>query len=226
YRGEWMEATLQTLQNMQVNVETIANLVGDSYADTIVVAGMTYKRAQILKYIALMGFVTDYSRQVMLYLLAAEANIKSRQLDEGKERPLPELRWLETNQASYFRALTAMAIKSKDLAEVFANIPDIVITEQNVSTVEETVGLSKVDPLKMNIISIGINPFHYIGIKWADYQVAKYQRAKEEKRAIEFRLEQLRTQRSGREDPKLEQSVAYYEDLVNKLASKIAKFED
>src|SRR5690606_26749572 len=30
YRGEWMEATLQTLQNMQVNVETIANLVGDS----------------------------------------------------------------------------------------------------------------------------------------------------------------------------------------------------
>lgn len=226
YRGKWFEVVLQVLKNLQNNFDFIESLVQDNYANDIVVEGLTYKRAQILQYIALAGFVSDYSRQVLLYLLVCEANLKARALPDGKERPLPEIKWLLENRTAYFRALNAMSLREKELAAVLDDIPDIVVTEDSAELVAETVGRHKVDPMNFNIIPIGKNPFHFIGIRWANWQVAKYQRAKEEKRALEFRLEQLRCQRNGTEDPRLEKSIAYYEEEVNRLAVRLAKMEE
>lgn len=226
FRGNFLDQTVQILKNLQSNFDYIENLVDKNYSQDIVVAGITYKRAQILQYIAIAGFAVDYSRRVLLYVLAAEANIKSRTLPDGKERPLPEIKWLETNRGAYFRAMTVLAVKEKDLATMFDNIPDITVSDDVEMTADATLMRHKVDPMNFNVIPIGVNPFHFIGVRWANWQVAKYQRAKEEKRSLEFRLEQLRGQRSGEEDPRLEASISYYEDEVNRLASKIAKMEE
>lgn len=226
FRGNFLEQTQQILKNLQNNFDFIENLVDDNYSQDIVVAGITYKRAQILQYIAIAGFAVDYARRVLLYVLAAEANVKSRTLVDGKERPVPEIKWLEANRSAYFRAMGVMSVKEKELATMFDSIPDITVSDDVENTADATLMRQKVDPLNLNVIPIGVNPFHYIGVRWANRQVAKYQRSKEEKRALEFRLEQLKGQRSGEEDPRLERSIAYYEDEVNRLASKIAKMEE
>lgn len=226
FKGNFIEQSHLILKNLQANFDFIENLVDDNYSQDIVVAGITYKRAQILQYIAIAGFAVDYARRVLLYVLASEANVKARTLTDGKERPIPEIKWLETNRGAYFRAMTVLAVKERDLSAMFNNIPDITVSDDVESTADATLMRQKIDPMNFNVIPIGANPFHFIGVRWANWQVAKYQRAKEEKRALEFRLEQLRGQRSGEEDPRLERSIAYYEDEVNRLASKISKMEE
>lgn len=220
------EATLHCLRNMQTNLDFIETLVEKSYSHDIVVAGITYKRAQILQYIAITGFVSEYARRVLLYLLACEANVEAKTLPDGKERPIPEINWLNANRSAFFRSLNVVSVKEKELSALIENIPDITVTSDNEDLTRETLGRHKVDPMNFHIIPIGLNPFHFFGVRWANRQVVKYQRAKEEKRAVEFRLEQLRSQRSGEPDPRLEKTISYYEGEVNKLSAKIAKMEE
>ena len=226
FRGNWIEVTKQVLDALQANLNFIEGLVEENYGDVIVAAGLTYKKAQILQYIALADFVVHYSRRQLLYVLAAEANIKAKTLSEGKERPVPEIKWLLDNREGYFRALNVVALDAQANAGMFEQIPDVTITDENTETMGAVLGRHKLDPMNFGIIPIGVNPFHYFGIKWANWQIAKHQRAKEEKRSLDFRLEQLRSQRRGIEDPKLEKSIAYYENEVNALAAKIAKMEE
>lgn len=226
HRGSWLEITHQVLKNLQGNFDYLDGLVEKNYSHDIVVSGITFKRAQFLQYIAVASFTVDYARRFLLYALACEANQVAKSLPEGRERPLPEIKWLTDNRMAFFRSLSVMAITEKDLSHMFEQIPDIVVSEDSAQTVAQTIGRHKVDPMNFNIIPIGANPFHFIGVRWANWQATKYQRAKEEKRALEFRLEQLRGQRADVNDPRLEKSIEYYEGEVDRLAARIAKMEE
>lgn len=221
----WLEVQIELLRKLQTNLDVVEGLIESQIGQDVIVAGLTYRKAQFLQFAAIAQFTVDYARQNLLYLLACEANVKARTLEDGKERPVPEIRWLLDNRDTYFKALTLLAVEGDVLQRVLSEVPDITITELSAQTAPEVFGAAKLDPLRMGIIPIGMNPFHFIGVRWANRQVAKYQRAKEECRSLEFRLEQLRNQRVGTEDPKLEKTIAYYEGEVDKLAAQIAKFE-
>lgn len=226
FRGDWLAVTVATMKVLQNNLDTLENLVEKNFARDVVIAGMTYQKAQILQYISYAEFFSQYARQVLLYITAAEANVQAKTLQPGKERPVPEIEWLQNNQDSFFRIFRIVVIKSTDLTKLLESIPEITITEESGPLVAQTQGPSKIDPLQFGLISLNWNPFYKVGVKWANYKIDKNNRAKAEKRAIEFRLEQLRKQASGQPDPQLELVISNYEEQVNKLAAKIAKFEE
>jgi len=226
FRGDWLAVSVATMKVLQNNLDTLENLVEKNFARDVVISGMTYQKAQILQYISYAEFFSQYARQVLLYITAAEANVVAKTLQPGKERPAPEIQWLESNQDSFFKIFRIVVIKSTDLTKLLESIPEITITEDNTGTLAQVQGVAKLDPLQFGLISLNWNPFYKIGVKWANYRIDKNNRAKAEKRAIEFRLEQLRKQASGQNDPQLELVITNYEDQVNKLAAKIAKFEE
>jgi hypothetical protein len=225
-RGQWAEVVLATLQNISSNLSLFETLVDKNYAKDIIASGITFKKAEILRIFAIADFFVTYSRQNLLYLLASEANVEARTLQAGKERPLPELSWLDANKAGYFRSFAVVAMKAADLQRMINDIPEIVITDESVSTTSSTVGSLKLDPLASSMIPITWNPFYYIGVRMANREAARIDRAKNEKRAIEFRLEQLRMQARGENNARLEKTIEFYEQEVNILAAKISKFED
>lgn len=226
FRGNSIEVTYFCLKSLQMgHMETLKSMVDKTFSRDIVVAGMTYKKTTVLQLIAQFDFAVTYARQNLLYLLAAEANVKAKSLPAGKERPAPEIKWLEDNRLGYFRMLGIMSLKRSEITQALDDIPDVVLTPENADITEQTLGLNKTDPLRLNLVPLGINPFYAIGIRYANWQVERNNRAKNEKRALEMRLEQLRLQRDGREDPVLEKRIAFYEDEINKLAAKIARFE-
>lgn len=226
FRGTWAEVTIHILQNISGNLAMFETMVEKNYARDIIATGITFKKAEILRLFAIADFIVTYSRQNLLYLVASEANVEARTLQVGKERPLPELSWLGANRLGYFRALPTMALKAADLQAKINEIPDIVINDESVMTTATTVGSLKLDPLASSMIPITWNPFYYIGVRMVNREATRIERAKNEKRAIEFRLEQLRMQARGENNAKLEKTIEFYEQEVNLLAAKIAKFED
>lgn len=227
YRGNWLVVTNAVLTALPDHIDRLLAAANKAYGSTISVAGINYQKATILQLLAITDFAVRYSRQMLLYVLAAEANVKAKTLATGKERPQPEINWLEQNQRAYFTVLGVLSVKGQDLIQDLFNIPEVTITDENVDTVEETVGIAKVDPFGFNLLpATNWNPFFFFGMMWANMQIARWERAKNEKRALEFRLEQLRGQKVDREDAKLESTIAVYENEVNKLAAKIAKLEE
>jgi hypothetical protein len=226
HRGNWIEVTNKVLTNISANMSVFESLVEKNYAKDIIASGVTFKKAEILRVIAFADFVVTYSRQHLLYMLAAEANVEAKTLQNGKERPLPELTWLNVNKVGYFKAMGVMAMSGKELVDAISDIPEVIINEDSATSVEQTIGKVKVDPFAANLIPVTWNPFYYIGVRMANRELARINRAKQEKRALEFRLEQLRQQKRGEHDAKLEKTIEFYEDEVNLLMAKIAKYEE
>jgi hypothetical protein len=226
FRGSWAEVTLHVLQNISANLSLFETLAEKNYARDIIATGITFKKAEILRLFAIADFVVTYSRQNLLFLVASEANVEARTLQSGKERPLPEMSFLEANKVGYFRCFPVMSLKATDIQSKLNDIPDIVVNEESSNTTASTIGSVKLDPMGNSMIPITWNPFYYIGVRMVNREAARMERAKNEKRAIEFRLEQLRMQARGENDAKLEKTIEFYEQEVNLLAARIAKFED
>lgn len=225
FRGNSVEVIQQVLQNIASIGDLLSGLVEKSYNKDIVVEGITYKRAEILRTLGFMDFTTTYARQLLHYLLASQANVQAKTLPAGQERPKPEIAFLNNNQAAFFQLLVTFALPPNEFSKKIDEIPDIGIGENDDTTIVPTVGIMKLDPLKNNFIP-GVTPmFMNIGIWWAQRQVARYQRMVEDVRAIEYRIEQLRLQAEGKEDAMLERAIEKYEKYVDDLAEDIEKAE-
>lgn len=215
----------QVLTNMSVTLELLSAIAEKSYGKDIVVEGITYRRAELLRTIGYMDFVVSYSMQLLHYLLVAEASVTSKDRAEGAERPRPELAWLKTNQLAFFTLLTTFSKPSREIASLIESIPDISIGEDDDKIIAPQVGILKLDPLKNNFIPGVSSVSLAIGIWWSTLQVAKYERLKDDARSIQLRLEQLRLQAEGKSDAQLERTIAKYEDYLNATAEKIMKME-
>ncbi|MND13071.1 hypothetical protein D3C76_670980 [compost metagenome] len=215
----------QVLTNMSVTLELLSSIAEKSYGKDIVVEGITYRRAELLRTIGYMDFVVSYSMQLLHYLLVAEASVTSKEHAEGAERPRPELAWLKANQLAFFTLLMTFSKPSREIASLIESIPDIVIGEDDDKIIAPQVGILKLDPLKNNFIPGVSGVALAIGIWWSTLQVAKYERLKEDARSIQLRLEQLRLQNQGKNDAQLERTISKYEGYLNDTAEKIAKME-
>lgn len=222
-RGTPFEIIQQVLQNISSLGDLLSSMVEKNYNKDVTVEGMTYKRAEVLRTLGFMDFTTTYARQLLHYLLAAEANVQAKTLPIGQERPKPEIEFLLKNQAAFFTLLIAFALPANDILKKIDNIPDISIGDDDETTIVPTVGIGRLDPMKNNFVP-GVTPmFMGIGTWWAHRQLARYERLVEDVRVIEYRLEQLRLQAQGKEDAQLERAIAKYEEYLDDLAEKIAK---
>jgi hypothetical protein len=216
----------QVLTNMAVTTELLSAIAEKSYGQDIVIEGITYKRAELLRTLGYMDFVVSYSMQLLHYLLVAEASVVSKEHAEGQERPRPELAWLRDNQKAYMTLLGTFARPSRELAALIESIPDITIGEDDEKIIVPQVGYNKLDPLKNNFIPGVTSVALAVGLWIAHLQVARYERLKEDARSIQLRLEQLRLQAEGKNDAQLERTIEKYEQYLNKTAEKLAKMQE
>lgn len=215
----------QVLANMSVTAELLATIVEKSYGKDIVVEGITYRRAELLRTLGYMDFVVNYSMRLLHYILVAEASLVSKEHNEGQERPKPELAWLKENRKAFIALLATFSKPSREIVTLIESIPEISIGEDDERVIAPQVGLTKLDPLKNNFIP-GVSGIALaVGLWWAQLQVEKYERLKEDARSIQLRLEQLRLQAQGKSDAQLEATIAKYERFADETAEKIAKME-
>ncbi len=215
----------QVLANMSVTVELLSAIADKSYGKDIVIEGITYRRAELLRTLGYMDFVVAYSMQLLHYLLVAEASVTSKEHAEGRERPKPELDYLQTHQAAFFALLNTFARPSREIAQLLESIPDISIGEDDDKIIVPQVGMMKLDPLKNNFVPGVTKVAMGVGLWIVQLQVARYERLKEDARSIQMRLEQLRLQAQGKSDAQLERTIEKYEQFLNTTSEKLAKME-
>lgn len=209
------------------SLETLNLLEGqlDKYFGRDVASGaMTYSRANFLRLIELIGFTSKYSRRLLLWTYNEEKKAHGRTI--GQPFTKAEYDWLFNNRHAFLTGMNILAKKPKELLGVLANIPDMIVVPEETDVAEQTVGSQKLDPLKMGIIPIVLNPVYHIGMAIAEFQVARYKAGVEERRSLEYRLLALKELTDGKEDARLEQQIEYTENRIKKLNHKLAKMEE
>jgi hypothetical protein len=186
---------------------------------------LTFKRVNLLRYVESALFYVRYFRKVMLRLVAEEA------LTHGSATPLScskaERAWLSDNQREFINLYPAITQSTSELKKTFEAITDAPIDETTVETAVAAFGRRGTDPMHIAGFSPTSNWFFSFGKMLAEWQVKRYQSAKEEHQALQLRMQEYRELKAeGKVTPKLQKLIEHTEQRIEQLNYKIAKIEE
>lgn len=213
-----------------LNADTSSNLnkIGIDFSNQELAAmGLTYRQANVLRFLENAFFVSRFSRVYLSYLLAHELALKNVVSDLTNTLSKNDIEFIENNFNTFCSALNTVNLKKDDFVKKIDNIVDAIITDDNESSLMETIGETKVDPFKTRFISSWLNPIYHVRIAIATWQVNRAKIAELEKQKLELMLLQLRRVKENTNDvdPVLEKEIAILESRIHNLKYKIDQIE-
>lgn len=187
---------------------------------------LDYKAANLVQYAQVYAFVSRYTRKLLLLLaeLTSKDNPKGVQFKSGLVAG--ELKWMNDNVSNFYAAIDSLALVVKTFDKAVKEIPEIVVSLSDYEVQKEVSGEHKLDPWKMGFFAAKWNPIYHIRMAWTDYILARYEAAKAERQALEYRLMALKDSLDGTPNPKVEQAIKYHTEQLNKVNAKIFKVEE
>lgn len=226
FRGSYIDVTHDILNRTLENLTIIERLVNKMYAKDIVTSAISYSETQLLQLIEVVSFAAKYSRKLLIHTVSLE-------LDEHRKRPLvttrltpAEVKWLEDYRMVFIHSMRTLSHDGKSLEKLFSEIPDIEVDAQNANNVVSSVGMAKLDPLNLSAQGLVLNPIYHVRLAYTEWQVARYDAAKEERKMLEYQILDMKNAMTGKDDPKLEKALEYTEDRLSRLNYKIQKIEE
>lgn len=215
--GGW-KAILENLSDMEESVLKTFN-------EDIAAQGMTYSKANVLQFIELTGFVSKYARKLLAYVYMNETAAHGGDVTDDEGFAPAERSWLEANFIHFCTAFNIVSGNPQQVRTQMSNIPEIVVTPENVKTLPSTVGVTRMDPFNMGLVPLWLNPFYHIGMRRAEWQSARYKAAQAEKQGLELRKMNLEKLLAGKPDAALQRQLNHTQTRINDLNFFLAKME-
>lgn len=225
--GNMVVAIEAAFKPMLENLDAAQDLIAKTYNEDVAGAGLTYLKANLLQFVECIGFVAKYARKFLLYIYiceTAEFGADGGTL-LGESLSKAEIQWLESNFVSFCTALNIASGNPAHVRKSIEEVPDILVTSENISTLGATVGESKLDPFQMKLIPIWMNPIYHVGMFVAEWQADRYKASKEEAKLIELRKLNLIKLTEGKPDAHIQREIAYMETRIQGINYKIAQME-
>ena len=214
----------RNIKIIQENLNTAEKLIQANMNGQMSAAGMTYKQAALLQYVNAIYLVSKYSRKWLNMIFTYES---SHYEDSGtiieESITKAERKWLENTFRDFLIAYKAATGDSAKTLAKLNEIPEINVSEGDDKTLGSTIGLGKLDPLQTGIIATKMNPIYFTRMIIAEWQVARFNEAKEELRLIELRLQLMRELEKKRPDAKLEKTIQQTESRVQAMQAALAE---
>lgn len=209
------------------NLDAAEALIIKTYSDDVAGAGLTYLKANLLQFVEAVGFVSKYARKLLLYIYICET--AEYGVDGGtilnESLTKAEISWLTNNFVSFCTALNIVSGNPAHVKKAIEDVPDILVTSDNMSTLSSTVGEAKLDPFQMKLIPIWMNPIYHVGMMVAEWQASRYKAAKEEVKLVELRKLNLMKLSEGKPDAHIQREIAYMESRIQGINFRIAEME-
>lgn len=226
YSGNILNGMLHVMETIEDNLDLIESLVEREYKDDLFRDAMSILRINLLQYVEAMSFTIEYTRRLLVAIMACEVAKVNNDL-EGTTLPTKgEFDWLAMRRESYFVAMHILSEKKEVVEKRFAEMPEVIITKDSFEQTRATIGYSKVDPMSFGLIPIVLNPIYHVRMAIADWQVSRFKAAEEERRLLEFRLMQLKLAVGDKKDAKLEQQIEYTQNRLSKLRYTLKEMGD
>lgn len=206
------------------NLVAVEELIQQTYSQEVAGTGLTYLKANLLQFVEATAFVSKFARKFLIYVYVCESAQYEGGAMEGSLSKA-EVDWLGANFVSFCLALTVVSGNPANVKSHIENIPDIVITSENINTLSATMGETKIDPFQMRLIPIWMNPIYHVGMFVAEWQANRYKAAKEEAKLLALRKLNLEKLSAGKPDAHIQKEITYMESRIQGLNYNLAKME-
>lgn len=223
-----IECIYKSLLKLEESLEAATECTIDMFNKEISGVALSYRKANILQYIECAHFVVNYARAFLIYLYNEE------QKANGTDAEIYDLLKYDVKyiDKQWMDFIMLIELFNKDVVNKYNfrktvdNIPDIVVSKDNLQTLNATVGKDKLDPFQFGFLSVKWNPIFHVRIKIAEYQARKYKKALKEREALELRRMLLELQRDGKQNAKLEAQLGYVKDEIDDITRDIVHMEE
>jgi len=215
-----------TLDTASENLRIMERFFEKTYNEDTSTTALTYVKAQVQQFIDAVYFVMNYSRKFLSYAVICEtAQYAESGVDIGTSLAPAEIKWINDNFAAFVLALNSVGTPSNSVPKMLAEIPDIIVTEDNVEVLTHDLGEKKVDPFKTGIIPVFMNPFYMIGLRVAEWQAKRYKAAVEELKLLQMRRLNLEKLADGKPDVGLKKQIDYMASRIQEANYQLSKME-
>jgi len=229
YRGNFIEVSYHIFSKLDKHLSTLEEAVDKHKGEEIVIGSITYHRAQILRLSELIYFVLRYSRRLLIYTLMRETELIRQDQPRGSlDLTEAQKQWLFSNHMAYIAGVRIFIKDDREFKKRLDEIPDLKFDEERVREHAATAGMSKLDPFGVAAqgFAPALNPIYHIRMRYEDWQNYRYENAKEDKRMVEYQIQDLKHALEQESNPRLEQALEYQRDRLVKIDRKIAKLEE
>lgn len=214
-----------TLAVVLKRVEFSQSLLEKEMTHDLARDGITYPKATAVQILELGSFYSRYARRFLLMCYACE--IPEFNSEISKERPFSniEVKQLEEQFQSFLSVTEVFSRSDKDFSSAITSIPDMLVDLHDEAISHAVAGTGNLNPMALGFISHVWNPVYHIRMAIANWQDTRCKAAEEERKALEYRLVQLRMAMNGENNAAIEKQIAYTERRVMNLNLQIAKLE-
>lgn len=208
------------------NLDETKRLVEATYGEDVAGAGITYLKANLLQFVELVGFVSKYSRKLLLYTYSAETEVYPDSGTVFTDSVTPaEIDWLKGNLQAFCIAFKIVTTPTAEFRTKIGSIPDVVVKQESANALSSTIGDAKLDPLSMKLIPVWLNPIYHVKMFVAEWQTNRYHEAKAELQVLQLHKLHLEKLREGKPDAALKKQIDYAENRISKISYKLAEME-
>ncbi len=212
-------------------VDELIKISDKDLPDTMVKNGVSVKDGVILKVSESIRLTISTAVTILKYVSVMETNYlsgtnDSTLLTKNTIKSINNVALLNGSMIAYFRS-----IKPKTMVTDLNSITNYTLINSDSDLMTEKMidkSLLKLSSVKGLPIMAGFvgNPIYHIRLAVADWQIASYNKRKEDKKTLELKLLYLKSISNNEENPKLEKQIQFYEKRVAKLAYNINQIEE
>lgn len=210
-------------------IRQIEKMVPDIFGPDVTKETLTFQKATVLKYLESTRFLSSYATLMLNRVLMAEsATLRKENVDAIiKDNLTPaEVKWLARNAQRFSDTLKALNKKPRDIITAVSQIPEVTADADKEKTLNQTVGQSKLDPLKLGFLSPETSFIYKARIFIAEWQHDNYRAGVEEARQLELRLVDLKSALEGKQDASLEKVITVVKGRLDKLKGRLRDYEE
>lgn len=207
------------------NLAQLEDLVLAHMGKTVAGKAITYKQATLIQYADAMYLFSKYARKLLNYILVKETEAMGA-ASEGGALKEPDVEYIDKHFLDFCYAFKAITGKPERTLAAIEDIPEAQVTSASLASMKSSVGITRLDPLKMGFLGTRANPIYFFRVVVADFQMLRYKAQKEELTLLQLRKLNLERLNEGKQDAKVQKQIEYYQARVDELDYELRQRED
>ncbi len=221
------------IDSIRVRIEASAKLLGvlqshveKGFEKDIFIAGLTLRKATVLRLIEITSFASLYTLRLLNYLYIMEANTVGAEHYVTDNMSPGEIKRIKGHVYEFATALNAVGQPTDKAQKTLDTIPEVLVGPEFQSTVS-AFGANTTDPFVVGTLSgFTYNPIYHIGLIVGEYQSTRAKQARELRSMLELRALYLERQKTNSPDAGLDQEIAVVRGRIDRLSESLRKFEE
>ena len=221
------------VDSVRIRLEASAKLLGvlqghveKGFEKELFIAGLTLRKATVLRLIEVTSFASLYALRMMNYLYIMEANVNGAEHYVMDNMSPGEIKRIKGHVFEFCTALNAVGQPTDKAQKTLDSIPEVLVGP-NAQAALSAFGSNTTDAFLLGTLSgFTYNPIYHIGLIVGEYQSSRAKQARELRSMLELRALYLERQKTNNPDAGLDQEISVVRGRIDRLSESLRKFEE